>query len=92
MRVERRNVFVLIASIMPLVYLRFLPLFFALSASYSMFVPLHSVVDSGFASCDHHHSVTPLPEHIGVGGSIALSAAILFASLFDCSPGFRFSK
>ena len=40
---------------------------------YTMFVPLRSVVHSGFAFCDSRHSVTPLPEHIGFGGSVALT-------------------
>jgi len=56
---------------MPLRSLRFLPLFFTLSAFYITFVPLHYVVHSGFAFCDRHHSVTPLPEHNGFGGSVA---------------------
>jgi hypothetical protein len=70
---ERESIRSLIAAIMPFRYHHFFHLFFTFSTFHTMSVPLHHAVHSGFAFCDHHHSVTPLPERIGFGGSVALT-------------------
>jgi len=70
---ERKSICSLIAAMTSLRALLFLPLFFTLSTFYTVFFPLHYVVHSGVAFCDRHHSMTPLPEHIGFGGSVALT-------------------
>jgi hypothetical protein len=65
---------IFVLAIMPLLRsLQFCLFFFAMSPFDMMFVPLHHVARSCFAFCDLHYSVTPLPELIGLGDSVAVT-------------------